>query len=179
MVMLCRLRQEGVTVEVSGTKYVDRSIDSERISALEREGFSSVVARVLAGRGVSTSREVETNLARLLKVKDLKGATDAGELMADAVSSGSRVCIVADYDCDGASACALMLRGLRMLGAHDGTLSYVVPDRKKDGYGLTPEIVDRAIALHTPQIIVTVDNGISRSEEHTSELQSPLKLVCR
>lgn len=93
--------------------------------------------------------------------KDMKGAREAGELLADAVTAGDRVCIVADYDCDGASACAIIMRGMRMLGAKEGSVSYVVPDRQKDGYGLTPEIVDRAVERHDPRIIVTVDNGIA------------------
>ena len=88
------------------------------------------------------------------------GASDAASLLADALGAGGRICIVADYDCDGATACAVMLRGLAMLGADRSTLGYVVPDRRVHGYGLTPAIVDLALAQE-PDVIVTVDNGIA------------------
>ncbi|MBV9891337.1 MAG: single-stranded-DNA-specific exonuclease RecJ, partial [Rhizobacter sp.] len=81
-------------------------------------------------------------------------------LLADAIGAQSRVCVVADYDCDGATACAAMLRGLAMLGAERSTLCYVVPDRRIHGYGLTPAIVDLAIAQGA-EVLVTVDNGIA------------------
>ncbi|RZL30463.1 MAG: single-stranded-DNA-specific exonuclease RecJ, partial [Rubrivivax sp.] len=90
----------------------------------------------------------------------LKGLAEAGRLLADAIQSGERLVIVADYDCDGATACAVMLRGLRLLGAQPGQLGYVVPDRAVHGYGLTPTIVDLAMAQQ-PALLVTVDNGIA------------------
>jgi single-stranded-DNA-specific exonuclease len=67
-------------------------------------------------------------------------------LLADAIAAQRRICIVADYDCDGATACAVALRGLAMLGAARGHVGYVVPDRAVHGYGLTPAIVDLALA---------------------------------
>ena len=81
-------------------------------------------------------------------------------MLADALLAGDRICIVADYDCDGATACAVMLRGLRLLGAQPGQLGYVVPDRAVHGYGLTPTIVDLALEQQ-PALLVTVDNGIA------------------
>jgi single-stranded-DNA-specific exonuclease len=85
-------------------------------------------------------------------------------LLADAIAAGRRLCVVADYDCDGATACAVAIRGLAMLGARRETLSYVVPDRAIHGYGLTPAIVDLARAQslsNPPDLLVTVDNGIA------------------
>src|SRR4029079_3515293 len=91
------------------------------------------------------------------------GADDAAILLADAIGAGSRICVVADYDCDGATACAVALRGLRLLGAEPGTLSYVVPDRRVHGYGLTPQIVDLVIAQGA-DVPVTGDNRIASFE---------------
>jgi single-stranded-DNA-specific exonuclease len=81
-------------------------------------------------------------------------------LLADAIAQQRRICVVADYDCDGATACAVALRGLAMLGAAPA-LGYVVPDRAVHGYGLTPAIVDLALQQRQPQVLVTVDNGIA------------------
>ncbi|HEX6363029.1 MAG TPA: single-stranded-DNA-specific exonuclease RecJ, partial [Albitalea sp.] len=90
----------------------------------------------------------------------LRGAAEAAVLLADALRDRRRICLVADYDCDGATACAVALRGLAMLGAAPGTLHYVVPDRARHGYGLTPAIVELALEK-APQLLVTVDNGIA------------------
>ena len=128
--------------------------------ALEQAGVHPLLARLLAARGVRSADEIDDSLARLLPPTTLKGAAEAGVLLADAIRSGERICIVADYDCDGATACAVALRGLVMLGAERETVHYVVPDRAVHGYGLTPAIVDLALPLR-PQVLVTVDNGIA------------------
>src|SRR5690606_24031225 len=80
------------------------------------------------------------------------------ELLADAIAAQRRICIVADYDCDGATACAVAVRGLRMLGAQQ--VSYLVPDRVVDGYGLTRPIAER-VAASGAELLITVDNGIA------------------
>jgi single-stranded-DNA-specific exonuclease len=131
--------------------------------ALEMAGVHPLLARLLAGRGVKSADELDDSLARLLSPDTMKGAADAGRLLADAVQRGLRICIVADYDCDGATACAVALRGLRMLGATHDHVGYVVPDRAVHGYGLTPAIVDLALARHPLglDVLVTVDNGIA------------------
>ena len=128
--------------------------------ALEQAGVHPLLARLLAARGVRSIDELDDSLARLLPPDGLKGAPEAGRLLADAIAQGKRICIVADYDCDGATACAVALRGLRLLGADPATLGYVVPDRAVHGYGLTPAIVDLARARQ-PDLLVTVDNGIA------------------
>ena len=128
--------------------------------ALEQSGVHPLLARLLAARGVCTADDLDDGLARLLPPQTLKGAEAAAELLADTLDAGRRICVVADYDCDGATACAVALRGLRMLGAAPDAVRYVVPDRAVHGYGLTPAIVDLARAQR-PDLIVTVDNGIA------------------
>jgi single-stranded-DNA-specific exonuclease len=135
---------------------------SPRLSfALEQQGVHPLLARLLAARGVNSAEELDTSPARLLPPAGLKGAPEAGRLLADAIAAQRRICIVADYDCDGATACAVALRGLRLLGA--AQVSYVVPDRAVHGYGLTPAIVELARPLQ-PGLLVTVDNGIASLE---------------
>ncbi|MBX3637246.1 MAG: single-stranded-DNA-specific exonuclease RecJ [Rubrivivax sp.] len=131
--------------------------------ALEQAGVHPLLARLLAARGVRAADELDDAPSRLLPPQQLKGAAAAGALLADAVAARRRICVVADYDCDGATACAVALRGLALLGAAPGTLGYVVPDRVVHGYGLTPAIVDLARA-QSPDLLVTVDNGIASFE---------------
>jgi single-stranded-DNA-specific exonuclease len=83
---------------------------------------------------------------------------DAAAVLADAIAAGKRMVIVADYDCDGATACAVALRGLRSMGAN---IDFIVPNRFEYGYGLTPEIVELTAREKQPDIIITVDNGIA------------------
>ena len=128
--------------------------------ALEQAGVHPLLARLFAARGVRGIDELDDGLARLLPPTGLQGAAAAATLLADALRDGLRLCVVADYDCDGATACAVALRGLALLGAAPGTLGYVVPDRAVHGYGLTPAIVDLALAQGA-QVLVTVDNGIA------------------
>jgi single-stranded-DNA-specific exonuclease len=132
-----------------------------RISfTLEQGGVHPLLARLLAARGVRSIDELDDNLAKLLPPDQLLGNAQAGYLLADAIQHHHRICIVADYDCDGATACAVAMRGLVMLGAAPGDVNYVVPDRAIHGYGLTPAIVDMAMQLQ-PHVLVTVDNGIA------------------
>ncbi len=128
--------------------------------ALEQAGVHPLLARLFAGRGVRSGDELDDGLARLLPPADLLGAHAAALFLADCIAAQKRICIVADYDCDGATACAVALRGLALLGAAEGTLHHVVPDRAVHGYGLTPAIVDLAMGKR-PDVIVTVDNGIA------------------
>jgi single-stranded-DNA-specific exonuclease len=138
-----------------------RDVPPRAVFALEQAGVHPLLARLLAARGVRAAEELDDSVARLLAPGALKGATEAGRLLADAITTRQRICIVADYDCDGATACAVALRGLAMLGADKSRLGYVVPDRAVHGYGLTPAIVDLALASHRPGLLVTVDNGIA------------------
>ena len=128
--------------------------------ALEQAGVHPLLARLYAARGVRSPQELDDQLAQLLPPSGLRGTEEAARVLADALQQGRRICVIADYDCDGATACAVALRGLKMLGAREGTLHYVVPDRAVHGYGLTPAIVDLAMA-HRPDLLLTVDNGIA------------------
>lgn len=103
--------------------------------ALEQAGIHPLLAQLYAARGVTGAAELDDGLARLLPPGDLLGIDAAAALLADAIASDQRLCIVADYDCDGATACAVAVRGLRLLGARH--VDYLVPDRVIDGYGLT------------------------------------------
>jgi single-stranded-DNA-specific exonuclease len=135
--------------------------------ALEQAGVHPLLARLLAARGVRATDELDDSAARLLPPAELLGAPAAARLLADAIEHRRRICIVADYDCDGATACALALRGLALLGARPSDLGYVVPDRAVHGYGLAPAIVDLALPPNVaaaPQLLVTVDNGIASHE---------------
>jgi single-stranded-DNA-specific exonuclease len=141
-------------------RLVTRDVPPRTAWALEQAGLHPLLARLYAARGVKGADELDDALARLLPPAGLLGADHAAVLLADAIGAGSRVCVVADYDCDGATACAVALRGLRMLGADPATLSYVVPDRRLHGYGLTPQIVDLVLARGA-DVLMTVDNGIA------------------
>jgi single-stranded-DNA-specific exonuclease len=120
-----------------------------------------LLAQLFAARGVNTPDELETQLQRLLPPDTLRGATEAAQLLANAIERQQHLCIVADYDCDGATACAVGVRGLRLLGAQ--RVSFVVPDRQVDGYGLTPPIAERVQQLGA-DVLITVDNGIASLE---------------
>jgi single-stranded-DNA-specific exonuclease len=141
-------------------RLVTRDVPPRTAWALEQAGLHPLLARLFAARGVRAADELDDALARLLPPATLLGAADAATLLADAIGAQTRIAVVADYDCDGATACAVMLRGLAMLGAERSTLGYVVPDRRIHGYGLTPQIVDLAIAQGA-EVLVTVDNGIA------------------
>ena len=140
-----------------------RDVPPRAAFALESAGVHPLLARLLAGRGVRDPDELDDGLGRLLRPELLRGAAEAGRLIADAVTNRARICVVADYDCDGATACAVALRGLAMLGAARERLDYVVPDRAVHGYGLTPAIVELAREKR-PDLLVTVDNGIASLE---------------
>lgn len=139
-------------------KIVTRDIPPRAAWALEQAGVHPLLARLYAARGVASKDELDDALARLLPPTTLKGAAEAAVLLADAMAANKQLCIVADYDCDGATACAVGVRGLRMLGAQH--VSYLVPDRVVDGYGLTPPIA-RRVKETGADVLITVDNGIA------------------
>jgi single-stranded-DNA-specific exonuclease len=142
------------------TRIVTRSVPLRSEDRLVREGLHPVLARVCAARGISRSGELDDALAGLLPPSDLLNADRAAVLLADAIAARKRLLIVADYDCDGATACALGVRALSALGANVG---YLVPNRFEYGYGLTPEIVALAVQSR-PDLLITVDNGIASVE---------------
>ncbi len=135
-----------------------RSYDISQAEQLIAEGVHPVLARVYAARGLSTARELASELNALIAPSGLLHIEAAAIYLADAIAERKKLVIVADYDCDGATACAVGLRGLRLLGAQ---VDYIVPNRFEYGYGLTPEIVELTVREKNPDIIVTVDNGIA------------------
>ncbi len=142
-------------------KLLTRDVPPRSAWALEQSGIHPLLARLYAARGVQAPDELDDALARLLPPNQLKGAEQAARLLADAIAADRRLCVVADYDCDGATACAVAVRGLRMLGARQ--VSYLVPDRVVDGYGLTPPIAQR-VKAQGADVLITVDNGIASIE---------------
>ncbi|MDD0816617.1 single-stranded-DNA-specific exonuclease RecJ [Curvibacter sp. HBC28] len=139
-------------------KITERDIPPRATWALEQAGIHPLLARLYAARGVSHPEQLDDGLAKLLPPSSLKGAAEAAVLLADAMARKQRLCIVADYDCDGATACAVAVRGLRLLGAQH--VDYLVPDRVVDGYGLTASIAERVHARGA-EVLITVDNGIA------------------
>jgi len=135
-----------------------RTYDISQAEQLIAEGVHPVLARVYAARGLSTARELASELNALIAPSGLLHIDAAAIYLADAIAERKKLVIVADYDCDGATACAVGLRGLRLLGAQ---VDYIVPNRFEYGYGLTPEIVELTVREKNPDIIVTVDNGIA------------------
>jgi single-stranded-DNA-specific exonuclease len=125
------------------------------------DNIHPVLKRVYSGRGVTSIDDLDYSLSNLLPFTSLKNIDSAATLLTSALEQQKRIVIVADYDADGATACALAIRGLCAMGAKD--VHYIVPDRFEHGYGLSPEIVELAADLD-PDLIVTVDNGISSVE---------------
>lgn len=135
-----------------------RDVPPRSVWALQQAGIHPLLAQLYAARGVNAADELDDGLARLLPPASLHGAAEAALLLADAMAAGKKICVVADYDCDGATACAVALRGLKLLGAQH--VSYLVPDRVTDGYGLTSPIAER-VKAGGADVLVTVDNGIA------------------
>ena len=133
----------------------------ESAPALPGADIHPLLARVYRGRGVSSAAELDLGLARLLPPTSLLNADAAARLLADALAADARLLVVGDFDADGATSSALAVSCLRQLGATQ--VDYLVPNRFDYGYGLTPEIVELA-ATRQPDLIITVDNGISSIE---------------
>ena len=151
-----------------------RDVPPRAAWALEQAGVHPLLARLFAARGVTSRDELDDGLARLLPPAGLRGVQEAAVLLADAIAAQQRLCIVADYDCDGATACAVGIRGLRLLGAQH--VSYLVPDRVVDGYGLTPPIAER-VATQGADVLITVDNGIASVEGVARARELGLKVL--
>jgi single-stranded-DNA-specific exonuclease len=140
---------------------VTRDIPPRAVWTLEQAGIHPLLARLYAARGITGAEELDDALAKLLPPSTMLGLDRAAQLLADAIAADKRLCIVADYDCDGATACAVAVRGLRLLGARH--VDYLVPDRVIDGYGLTPPISQR-VKAQGADVLITVDNGIASVE---------------
>jgi single-stranded-DNA-specific exonuclease len=141
-------------------KIVQRPVKEKDLQRLIGGGVHPLLARLYAARRVQNPSELDDDFARLLPPAALKGATQAAALLADAIAAQKKLLIIADYDADGATACAV---GMRALAAFGAKVEYLVPDRFKLGYGLSPELVELA-AERSPDLLITVDNGIASVE---------------
>ena len=144
------------------TTFVTRPYDPNAANVLTTAGYLPPVARALSARGIRSPEDLNEAWSGMLPPNLLTGIDRAAERLLAARNRGERVTIVADYDCDGATACAVGIRGLSVLGL---SVDYFVPDRVRHGYGLTAAIVDLLAARpNPPQVILTVDNGISSAD---------------
>ncbi len=142
------------------TRIVTRNAPPRVVWQLEQQGLHPLLARLYAARGITDKAELDYELKSLIPPAALTHATDAAQLLADAIEAEAKLLIIGDYDCDGATATAVGMRALKSLGAD---VDFLLPDRFKLGYGLSPEIVDVA-AEQSPDLIITVDNGIASLE---------------
>lgn len=138
-----------------------RPAPSDITSRLISAGMHPLLARICAARGITSPRQMEPDFDQLLPPARMLNLERMAQLLADAIAAGKKLLIIADYDADGATACAVGLRALRGLGA---IVDYLVPNRFEYGYGLTPEIVRLAHQVKRPDILITVDNGIASVE---------------
>ncbi len=141
-------------------RLIERKYAERDRQALIASGLHPVLARVYAARRIRSAAELDDDFTRLLPPASLAHCERAASLLADAIAAGKKLLIVADYDADGATACAVGVRALRQFGAQ---VEYLVPNRFELGYGLTPELVDIA-AGRQPDLLITVDNGIASVE---------------
>jgi single-stranded-DNA-specific exonuclease len=149
-------------------KLIRRPVDHEL------PGVPSLLNRLYAGRGIIDRRELDHSLINLLPPDSFKGITESVAVLREAVTSQQRILIVGDFDADGATSSALMVSCLKAMGAEH--VDYLVPDRFRFGYGLTPGIVDVALGFQ-PDLIVTVDNGISSIEGVEAALNSNIRVL--
>lgn len=140
------------------TRLAVREYSPRTAAHLTQQGLHPVLARLMAARGLMAIEELSTEFNTLIAPAQLTHVDRAASFIADAIEQKKKFTVVADYDCDGATACAVAVRGLRALGAH---IDYIVPNRFEYGYGLTPEIVALTAREKSPDIIITVDNGIA------------------
>ena len=142
------------------SKISRRPFPSDTAEKLAASGIPPLLARIYAARGIAEAAQLDTDIKRLLPFALLKNAATMGKLLADAIAAQKKILVVADYDADGATACAVAMRGLTALGAR---VDFIVPNRFEYGYGLTAKIVRLAAGM-SPHILLTVDNGIASVE---------------
>ena len=148
---------------VVSVKITARSVNPDYEKQLQESGIHTLLARLWAARGVASSEQTRLSWADLINPAELNQAGTAAAILADAIAARKKLLIIADYDCDGATACAVALRGLRAFGAD---VDFLVPNRFETGYGLSPAVVELASKHHAgkPDMLITVDNGIASIE---------------
>ena len=133
-----------------------------------------LLERIFLARGITSELELDRTLAKLPSPWLLSGMEEMVEHLIVAINEQQKICIVADFDADGATSCAVAIKGLQLLGA--GQVTFVVPNRFEYGYGLTPEIVE-LVKLQNPDVIITVDNGISSIDGVKAATDSGIKVL--
>ena len=133
-----------------------------------------LLERIFLARGITSELELDRTLAKLPSPWLLSGMEEMVEHLLVAINEQQKICIVADFDADGATSCAVAIKGLQLLGA--GQVTFVVPNRFEYGYGLTPEIVE-LVKLQNPDVIITVDNGISSIDGVKAATDSGIKVL--
>jgi len=142
--------------------FAQRPFSERTATWFVQSGLHPLLARLYAARGLQSPEELSLDLKQLLSPTELKNCINTAALLADILERKEPILIVADYDCDGATACAVGLRGLRMLGGPETPIHFLVPNRFTMGYGLTPEVVELAAEqIPKPKYLITVDNGIA------------------
>lgn len=139
------------------TTIVQRDFSDQHYQTLQQAGYPAALARIFAARGIEHQQQLEHSLQQLTSFEHMKNAVQMAEILADIIAAGQKILVIADYDADGATACTIAVRGLRLFGAH---IDFLVPNRFEYGYGLTPEIVELARSQQ-PDVLLTVDNGIA------------------
>ncbi len=144
-------------------RLINRPADPASVAALTAAGIHPLLARLWAARGVTHPDQTRLTWATLIPPAGLTHTGRAATILADAIHAGQRILVIADYDCDGATACAVALRALRAMGAQ---VDFLVPNRFETGYGLSPSVVELALnhAKGKPDLLLTVDNGIASVE---------------
>lgn len=159
----------------SSTQATPRTFSPLKASSLLKEGADPLLARVLASRGLSSMSKLKGGLRDILHHSQLKDSDKAAKFLLEAIEGENHLIVVADYDCDGATACAVALRGLRAFGAK---ISFVVPDRMVHGYGLTPGVVELVLErFPDAYALITVDNGIASFEGVEAANSEGLKVL--
>lgn len=136
--------------------------------------IAPLLRRIYLNRGITNTQQLDNTAKSLHSYQHLAGIEKAVSLLYDAVCNNERIIIVGDFDADGATSSALSVLAFRMLGSNN--VSYLVPNRFEDGYGLSPEVVDQALAMQA-ELIMTVDNGVSSIEGVRYAKQHGLKVV--
>ena len=157
-------------MSAANKKIVRRSAPDNELRTIHNQ----ILRHIYASRNITQPEQLEYSVAKLLPYTNLLGMDQAVSILSEAINNQQRIIIVADFDADGATSCAMMVRALRMMGAEQ--VDYLVPNRFSYGYGLTPEIVEIALQKK-PDIIVTVDNGISSVDGVAVAKRAGVKVV--
>ncbi len=156
------------------TKFSIRRFNPTVVKNLTTHGVPEPLARALAARGVKSIKDLQYDLKEMIPPDRLKNCLEAGKVLADAILENKNIVLIGDYDCDGATACAVGVKGLGLLGAKK--VSFLIPDREKDGYGLCRSLVEKAIERKA-DVLVTVDNGISAYEAVDYAKENGLQVI--